>query len=310
MIQSVEREGTLRTSDGRTLAYVERGSADGVPAILCHGTPGSRYTRHPDPAIYERHGVHAVAYDRPGYGRSDPKPGRSVADAAADVGAIADALGFDRFVVVGGSGGAPHALACGALLEERVIRVGALVTPAPSDADDFDFYDGLAEVNVKEFRAAEEGQDAIEAYLQPFVDTLRADPDAVLDEIASELPEVDRALLARNDFRGVIRESFAEAVRQGVRGWADDDLAFANPWGFDPEDVHVEVRLWQGELDVLAPRTHGEYVARRLPNARFELLEGGGHFLDEEWALVFDWLRAGASAEEGVAPPRARSSTT
>ena len=37
-----------------------------------------------------------------------------------------------------------------------------------------------------------------------------------------------------------------------------------------------------------------EYVASRLPNARFELLEGGGHFLDEEWAVVLDWLSAGA----------------
>ena len=89
-------------------------------------------------------------------------------------------------------------------------------------------------------------------------------------------------------------EGVLEAVRQGVRGWSDDDLAFAKPWGFRPEDVQVEVRLWQGELDVLSPRRHGEYVARRLPNASFELLEGGGHFLDEEWSVVYDWLAAGA----------------
>jgi pimeloyl-ACP methyl ester carboxylesterase len=304
MIPPVEREGTLRTDDGRTLAYIERGSPDGVPAIVCHGTPGSRYTRHPDEAIYDRHGLHAVAYDRPGYGRSDPQVGRSVADAAADVEAIADALGFDRFVVVGGSGGAPHALACGALLGDRVTRVGALVTPAPSDADDFDFFAGLADLNVKEFGAAIEGREAIEAYLQPLVDELRTDPDAVIDQISTELPEVDRALVGREDFRTVMRKAFLEAVRQGVRGWADDDLAFAKAWGFEPEDVRVEVRLWQGELDVLAPRAHGEYVASRLPNARFELLEGGGHFLYEEWAPVFEWLTAG----EPLVPPRAPSS--
>src|SRR5919201_6415858 len=133
------REGTITTPDGRTLAYVERGPKDGVPLVACHGTPGSRYSRHPDPGIYDRHGVRAIIYDRPGYGRSDPQPRRSVADAAADVEAITDDFGFDRFAVVGGSGGAPHALACGALLGDRVIRVGALVTPAPSDADDFDF---------------------------------------------------------------------------------------------------------------------------------------------------------------------------
>jgi len=246
--------------------------------------------------MYERHGVKMVAYDRPGYGGSDPKIGRSVADAASDIAAIADELGFDRFAVVGGSGGAPHALACGALLEDRVLRVGALVTPAPSDTDDFDFYEGLAEINVKEFGAALQGREAIEAFIQPYVDQLTADPDAVIEEILSELPEVDREIASREGFRSVMRESFVEAARQGVRGWADDDLAFAKSWGFEPEDVHAEVRLWQGELDVLAPRTHGEYVASRLPNARFELLEGGGHFLDEQWAVVLDWLAAGAGA--------------
>jgi pimeloyl-ACP methyl ester carboxylesterase len=235
-----------------------------------------------------------VAYDRPGYGESGPQIGRSVADAAPDIEAIADELGFDRFAVVGGSGGAPHALACGALLGERVLRVGALVTPAPSDTDDFDFYEGLADINVKEFGAALQGREAIEAFIQPYVDEIRRDPDAVIEEILSELPEVDREIASREGFRSVMRQSFSEAARQGVRGWADDDLAFAKSWGFEPEDVHAEVRLWQGELDVLAPRTHGEYVASRLPNANFELLEGGGHFLDEEWAVVLDWLSASA----------------
>jgi len=296
MIQPMEYEGTAKARDGRTLAFVQRGAEDGVPVIVCHGTPGSRRSRHPDPEMYRRHGVRMVAYDRPGYGASDPNIGRSVADAASDIEAIADELGLDRFAVVGGSGGAPHALACGALLEERVLRVGALVTPAPSDTDDFDFYEGLAEVNVREFGATIQGREAIEAFIQPYVDQLRTDPDAVIEEIVSELPEVDREIASREGFRSIMRESFAEAARQGVRGWADDDLAFAKSWGFEPEDVHAEVRLWQGELDVLAPRTHGEYVASRLPNARFELLEGGGHFLDEQWAVVLDWLAAGAGA--------------
>jgi pimeloyl-ACP methyl ester carboxylesterase len=294
MIRPMEREGTTKTPDGRTIAYVVRGAEDGIPVVACHGTPGSRKTRHPDPHLYQRHGVQMIAYDRPGYGLSDPKPGRVVADAAADVATLTGALGLERFAVVGGSGGAPHALACGALLGERVTRVGALVTPAPSDTEDFDFFEGLADINVKEFTAAIEGREALEAYLEPFVDELGRDPDAVIDQITSELPEVDRQIAAREEFRQVIRESFVEAVRQGARGWADDDLAFAKSWGFQLEEVSAEVRLWQGELDVLTPRPHGEYVANRLPNAHFELLEGGGHFLDEEWAIVLDWLASGA----------------
>ena len=285
-------EGTLTTSDGRTLAYVSRGAEDGFPVIVSHGTPGSRYARHPDPELYERHGVRAAAYDRPGYGGSDPQIGRSVVDAAADIAALADELGFERFAVVGGSGGAPHALACGALLADRVVRVGALVTPAPPDAENFDFYEGLADLNVKEFGAAVEGREAIEAFLEPYVEGIRADPDAVIEQILTELPEVDQKLASRPEFRAVMKQSFTEAVRQGSRGWADDDLAFAKPWGFDLEDVTVETRVWQGELDVLTPRPHGEYVASRLPNARFELLEGGGHFLDKEWSFVLDWLSA------------------
>jgi pimeloyl-ACP methyl ester carboxylesterase len=293
MIPAVERGGTARTPDGRTLALVERGAADGAPVIVCHGTPGSRLGRHPDPEIYARHGVRMVAYDRPGYGGSDPLEGRSVADAAADVAAIADELGFERFAVVGGSGGAPHALACGALLGDRVLRVGAMVTPAPSDTD-FNFFDGLADLNVKEFGAALEGKEAIDAFIEPFVDALRDDPDGVIDQIASELPEVDREVASREEFRAIAREQWIEAVRQGVRGWADDDLAFAKSWGFEPEDVQVETALWQGELDVLAPRSHGVYVASRLPNARFEIVEGQGHFLVDEWPTVLDWLRADA----------------
>ena len=295
MIRAVEREGQAKTRDGRTLAFFERGAPNGMPVLVCHGTPGSRLTRHPDPTLYEHHGVRMVPYDRPGYGRSDPHLGRSVADAAADIAAIADELGLERFAVVGGSGGAPHALACGALLGDRVVRVGALVTPAPSDSPDFDFFTDLADINVKEFGAALEGREAIEAHLQVYVDELLRDPDVVIDQIAAELPEVDRRLVSRPAYRALMKESFVEAVRQGVRGWADDDLAFAKPWGFDLEQVEAETRLWQGELDVLAPRSHGEYVASRLPNARFELLEGGGHFLDEEWAIVLDWLSARAS---------------
>ena len=240
--------------------------------------------------------MRAVAYDRPGYGGSDPQLGRSVADATADIAALADELGFERFAVVGGSGGAPHALACGALLADRVVRVGALVTPAPPDAENFDFYEGLADLNVKEFGAAVEGREAIEAFLQPYVEGIRADPDDVIEQILTELPEVDRQRASKPEFRAIMKQSFTEAVRQGSRGWADDDLAFAKPWGFDLEDVTVETRVWQGELDVLTPRPHGEYVASRLPNARFELLEGGGHFLDKEWSFVLDWLVGAAVA--------------
>jgi pimeloyl-ACP methyl ester carboxylesterase len=289
------REGTVTTPDGRTLGYVERGLEGGLPVFALHGTPGSRFVQLVDTDLYERYGVRWIGYDRPGYGVSAPNEGRSVADAPADIASIADELGLERFLVVGGSGGAPHALACGALLGDRVIRVGALVTPAPPDSE-IDFFDGLADLNVQEFNAALAGREALEAFLQPYVDGIREDVDGVIEQMLTELPEIDRRRASKPENRVIMRQSWTESVRQGSRGWADDDLAFAKPWGFDLGDVAVETRVWQGELDVLAPRPHGEYVASRLPNGEFELLEGGGHFLDEEWDVVLDWLTADVKA--------------
>ena len=227
--------------------------------------------------MYE--GIRFIAYDRPGYGLSDPRPGRVVADAAADVGALADHLGLGRFAVFGISGGGPHALACAALLPGRVGRVGVMVGAAPSDDPALDFMAGMADVNIAEFSAAREGEEALAAVLAPWVEQSGRDPDGVLDALAAELPEYDGEVLSRPEVRAELRKSIVESVRQGARGWIDDDLAFAAPWGFSLDDVHADVRLWQGELDVLVPRAHGDYLAERLPDATFELVPGAGHML-------------------------------
>lgn len=122
-------ERVVTSADGRALAVAQWGMPSGVPVINLHGTPGSRLGRHHDEAMYDRLGMHMVTYDRPGYGVSDPSSGRRVVDAASasDVASIADALGIDRFVVGGGSGGAPHALACAALPGDRVLSTYAVV---------------------------------------------------------------------------------------------------------------------------------------------------------------------------------------
>src|ERR1019366_4738676 len=60
--------------------------------------------------------------------------------AAADVSSIADALGIDRFAVMGYSGGGPHALACAALLPERVLGVVCVAGLAPFRAEGLDWF--------------------------------------------------------------------------------------------------------------------------------------------------------------------------
>lgn len=269
------RDRVMPTSDGRTLAVAEWGDPAGLPVINCHGTPGSRLGRQPDEVMYDRLGVHMVTYDRPGYGASDRKVGRRVVDAVPDIVAVADALGFDRFVVGGGSGGAPHALACAALLGERILATYAVVPVAPFEALGKDLWmAGQAPSNVDEFSAAFAGPQALMAYLCGEVEKMREDELAIFG--AEELSGAERDVMARESVQRVLREALAESIRQGPGGWFDDDLAFITyPWGFDLAAISGPVVLAYGEDDNLAPRAHGEYLAGAIPGVEVRTMPSG-----------------------------------
>ena len=170
-------EADIRLADGRTLhAYDTR--ADGVaggpgrrPGLSsrsrCSGTTARRTSvrrLNRCSRQLKANGLRWVSYDRPGYGGSGPHDGRTVASAAADVAAIADALGIGRFAVFGHSGGGP-ALACAALLPERIIGAVSMSAPAPIDADGLDWYGGWSPGITAENRAATAGRAALEARL-------------------------------------------------------------------------------------------------------------------------------------------------
>src|SRR3954453_17517412 len=126
------REGEIRLDDGRTLAYAEWGDPDGGPGLGCHGSPSSRLERHvEDPETYRRWGVRLVVPDRPGFGRSDPSPGRRVLDWPGDVAQLLEQLGIARLAVLSLSGGAAYALACAHVLGDRG-HGGGILGGAPS----------------------------------------------------------------------------------------------------------------------------------------------------------------------------------
>src|SRR5215475_1715911 len=127
---------TLTLADGRAYAYEQWGDPGGLPLFSIHGTPGGRLSRYPDLSLWERLGLRVITIDRPGYGLSDPLPGRAVSHIAADVAAVADHLGIGRFAVHGGSGGGPHALAIAALLGDRVLACAAVCSGAPLEPDE------------------------------------------------------------------------------------------------------------------------------------------------------------------------------
>jgi pimeloyl-ACP methyl ester carboxylesterase len=281
---------TLLTRDSRVLAYEEFGDPNGKPVIALHGTPGSRMGPHPRASRLYPHQVRLIAYDRPGYGESERFEGRAVADAAHDVEDLADALGIERFAVVGRSGGGPHALACAALLPARVTRVAALASWAPRELMDDRWYEDMAENNVDWFRKAELGIAEYTAYVAEEMNRRRSHPESVMPHHHSKLPKADRAMVTDYGIRSKLVDTFAEALRKGVDGWIDDNLAVVSRWGFELSRTSVPVLLWHGAQDVLAPVGHSRVLARAIPKAQLQLVRGAHLSAIKALPSVLPWL--------------------
>jgi len=254
------------------------GAPDGLPVFLMHGTPGSRGGPRPRSSVLYRMGVLLVSYDRPGYGGSTRVPGRTVGDAAADVAAIADALGLDRFAVAGRSGGGPHALACAALLAGRVTRSAALVSIAPPDAPGLAWFDGMARSNMDDYGMADRDVALFTERLLARADRARRDPESLMAQLRAELTHSDLRVIDDAAMRRLITDTYAEAMRFGGHGWVDDALAFRRDWGFRLADVTGEVLLWHGADDSFSPVGHTEWLASRVPHARVEVQADTAHF--------------------------------
>jgi pimeloyl-ACP methyl ester carboxylesterase len=284
-------EHRIASPDGRTLAVTEWGDPVGRPLIAIHGTPSGRLSHWRDPTIYERAGVRRITFDRAGYGLSTRHPGRRVADIAKDVATIADGLRHDRFAVTGRSGGGPHALACAALLADRVIRCAAVVAVAPFDAEGLDWFAGQTPGNVTEGELALAGE-------APLRVKLEADRLTMLERIASgqpdtlpddyQLTESDRLQQAKD--REVLSEVLPDALRPGVDGWVDDDLAFVAPWGFDVASIAVPTSILYGRADTLVPAAHGDWLAAHIPHAEVFASEFGHFGEDADVERELAWL--------------------
>jgi pimeloyl-ACP methyl ester carboxylesterase len=288
---------TLALPDGRRLEGWAAGE-DAAPVVLLHlGTPSAGVRFKPLVEQVRARGCRFVTYSRPGYAGSTRLEGRSVADCAADVDALAAALSLDRLHTVGWSGGGPHALACAALLPERVASAATLAGVAPWDAEGLAWLDGMADENLDEFGAAAEGPEALHRFLAPIAaDRVDVTAETVVDGLGGLLTDVDRAALT-GEFAEFLAEATRAAVSSGPWGWLDDDLAFARDWGFSLEAVAVPVAVWHGRHDVMVPTAHGEWLAEHIPGARNRILADEGHLsLVLRFGEVVDELLASVDA--------------
>ena len=222
-------------------------------------------------------GVQVISFDRPGYGRSERLFSRTVADVVPDVAAIADAMGLERFAVVGRSGGGPHALACAAQLPDRVTRAAALVSLAPWGAAGLDWFNGMAGSNVDAFATAAAEPELMITRLVQNAAKIKENPASQFADLGTEMPEPDRRVMADADIRRLLEENSKEALRYGADGWIDDVLAFCSPWGFEVSDIRVPVLLWAGEMDVFSPVTHTRWLGDRIPDALVQIQPESAH---------------------------------
>jgi pimeloyl-ACP methyl ester carboxylesterase len=283
-------EHQVQTSDGRTLTVQTGGADGGLPVLVHMGTPNSRhlYSRAVDDAASR--GMLLVSYDRPGYGGSTAQPGRSIADCADDVRAIATALGVDRLGVWGISGGGPHALACAALLPDLVVGVASLASPAPYDAEGLDYFAGMGQDNVDDIKLQ---------IADPAAARAKAEADRqALHEV--DFAEVYPSLLSPADAAVITGElaAYLERVTQeglapGIDGWFDDGDALVKPWGFDVSDIKMPVLLLHGRQDSFVPFAHGEWLAKHVPGVEARLTDEDGHLtlLEHRLGEVHSWLR-------------------
>ncbi|HEX9551538.1 MAG TPA: alpha/beta fold hydrolase, partial [Candidatus Limnocylindrales bacterium] len=286
----------LELPSGRALAIAEWGDPGGRPVLLLHGAPGSRLIA-PDPAVSEAMSIRLVTFDRPGYGGSDPAPGRRLVDGAADVAAVIADLGLGEVEIVGWSSGGPYALAAAATRPDliRAVAVVAGTAPLGELPHALDGYSPEERALVETIRRGEPG--ARERALEQQAG-YAASPTAVLDRAAeaggaeagaaeaggaeaggAEASDPEAPIPARPEVVAALRAMLVEGARQGSAGYADDTIAELGDWGFSPATVVAPVDLWWGAHDKLTPRDHLDALARLVPTARVHVIPDAGHSL-------------------------------
>jgi pimeloyl-ACP methyl ester carboxylesterase len=307
-------EQVVNAPDEGDLAVEVTGHPAGEAIFLLHGTPGSLLGPRPRGIYLYRLGIRLISYNRPGYPGSRRKIGRTVADAAGDVLAIADQLGIQRFSVIGRSGGAPHALACAAdeRLRDRLICTAALSSLAPQDAGGLDWYADMVESNKTAYlNAAESDLQALIATFKATAGKLRNSSQGLLNTLQPELVGSDRRLIGDMALRRIIAQTHAEALRESVDGWVDDVIALAHPWKVDFSAITEPVLLWHGESDIFSPTKHTLWLRDQIKNSELRLASDVAHFeaikvLPEILTWVIDMVNMARSVSFPRAIPSER----
>jgi len=276
-------EDILTLADGRLLAYGVYGNPAGIPILDFHGIPGSRCEAELISRFLQRSDLCLIGFDRPGYGRSSPKPRYQITDVAGDVAALLDHLGILRCIGLGFSGGAPFALACTMQIADRIAALGIVSGVGPSEVGS----NGMHASNRKKFDLAQRFPWLARVMLTTALSGLRSHPEKLesqLRKIWLQMPEPDREILQDERFAEGIILVTRDAISRSVKGWVNEELLMASDWGFDLGSVACpHIFLWHGLEDRNVPAAMARAVADRLPSCQSTFLEHEGHI-----SLLYD----------------------
>jgi pimeloyl-ACP methyl ester carboxylesterase len=267
---------SLRLPGGRRLGYAEFGDPQGAPVLAIHGTPGSRFMFALTDAAARARGLRIVAPERPGYGLSDYCRNGRLSDAAADAEVLADALGLDRFAVLGVSGGGPFAIAAASGLPDRVPLL-ALISPVGPIADCRERL-RMSRLHQLIFTRVGRFDPACAAFFWSVRTLVRNAPQVAYRLLMRRVALPDRILLGRADVKANLQAALREGLRSGIKGARQDLRLYCAAWGLKLEEVDVPTIVWQGSDDTIVPPNAAYYLAEALPNCRLDVIQGGGHY--------------------------------
>lgn len=259
---------------------------DGLPVLYFRGAPGSRRSIFADMAeAAAQRGLRLIAPERPGYGLSDPMDGRTTSDWTADIAALTQALGIDRFRLIGFSMGSLYALACAQALPAQVERVAVVGGFAPLSVAGVDAGRPAAMRDLYDLARSEPR--ALREALAP----LAASAAGLVEAMAALTAAVDRELLCAR--AAEFEADFAEMLRGGAAGIACDVVLAAGVWTFPLDPIRASVDLWIDTEDCNTPPVMTRYLASVLPHRQLFELPGAGHCcLYTHWHDILDRLTA------------------
>jgi pimeloyl-ACP methyl ester carboxylesterase len=270
---------TIPLPDGRKLGYYVVGM--GKPVVYFHGTASSRLEVLLLRELANSARLKIIGIDRPGYGLSTFCPRASLQDFNSDVNSLTGHLGFERFGVLGWSGGGAFALAYLACNPERVTT--AVIAGAPALPFDVSTAHNmpLARFIMK----------------TPFVglfamkrmrsQVLKANGDISTflrsrqgKQMLHACSKSDLKFFSDPAWLKLMYQSMAEAFRHndGVKAVLIEHQAFIKPWPFSFSRIPAgKLFVWHGSEDKTCRVANSLLIAKSVAGAQLEIFEGAGH---------------------------------